>query len=75
MCLAVPMEIKEIYANDKGVGEADGINREVNLCLLEDPQKGDYVIVHAGFAIEKLDEKEALERIALFESLAEVMKT
>ena len=72
MCLAVPMKIKELREGGMGVSLAGGIENEVNLCLLEDPHEGDYVIVHAGFAIEKLDEEEAQERIKLFRELAEV---
>lgn len=70
MCLAVPMLLKEIRDDAVGVGDLDGSRHEVDLSLLENPQPGDFVIVHAGFAIEKLDEEEANERLALFEELA-----
>lgn len=72
MCLAVPMRIKELRSEDAGVAEVEGLENEINISLLETPKRGDYVIVHAGFAIEQLDEEEALERIALFEELAEL---
>ena len=74
MCLAVPMQISSIRDAGMAVGRAEGIESEINLSLLEDPTIGDYVIVHAGFAIEKLDEQEALERLKLFAELAEVMQ-
>ncbi|MFO7889535.1 MAG: HypC/HybG/HupF family hydrogenase formation chaperone [bacterium] len=68
MCVAVPMKIKKIK-NDRGIVEVGGTEREVSFKLLKDVRKGDYVIVHAGFAIQKLDEKEALETLELFKEL------
>jgi hydrogenase expression/formation protein HypC len=68
MCLAIPMQIVEIKGN-KGIVEVGGVKREVGLQLLKDIKIGDYVIVHAGFAIQILDEKEARETIALFEEM------
>lgn len=70
MCLAVPMQITEIWDNGIGVGELDGSRHEVDLSLLDAPKSGDFVIVHAGYAIEKLDIAEANERLKLFEELA-----
>ena len=58
MCLAVPMQVKTITA-DLAVCEIDGVQREASLMLLEEVQVGDYVLIHAGFAIEKIDEAEA----------------
>ncbi len=58
MCLAVPMkliEIKDEGDTKRGVVETGGVMREVDLTLLKDVKTGDYVIVHAGFAIEKID--------------------
>lgn len=63
MCLAVPSKIIEI--NDAlAKVEMDGVVRETSLMLLDDAGVGDYVIVHAGFAISKVDEAAALETIA-----------
>ena len=70
MCLAVPMRIQEIRADGMGVGDLDGAQHEVDLSLVADPSVGDYIIVHAGYAIERLDREEADERIALFRELA-----
>jgi len=64
------MQITEIAESGLGVGDLDGSRHEVDLSLLDDPQTGDYVIVHAGYAIEKLDVAEANERLKLFEELA-----
>ena len=68
MCLAVPMKIitKEGFS---ATVEADGVSREINLRLLEDAQVGDYVLVHAGFAIEKIDEQEAKETLELMQQI------
>ena len=73
MCLAVPMKIIEAGADQTGVAELDGSRHEVNLSFV-DAKVGDYVIIHAGFAIEKLDEAEANERIKLFDELAKSWK-
>jgi len=63
MCLAVPSKIIEI--NDTVAKVAvDGVVREASLMLLDDAGVGDYVIVHAGFAISKVDEDAALQTIA-----------
>lgn len=58
MCLAVPMLVKTIE-NDVALCEIDGVQREASLMMLDDVGIGDYVLIHAGFAIEKLDEQEA----------------
>ncbi|MBJ6723759.1 HypC/HybG/HupF family hydrogenase formation chaperone [Geomesophilobacter sediminis] len=65
MCVGVPMMVVEIDG-DNAVAEVDGVKREASLMLLSDEVAvGDYVIVHAGFAISKLDKEEALETLAL----------
>ena len=70
MCLAVPMEVKKIVG-DKGVVTAGGVTYEVSFRLLPDIVPGDYVIVHAGFAIQKLDKEDAAESIRLFREIEE----
>lgn len=62
MCLAIPLKIKEINGND-GVAEAAGVTRKIRLDFIREPKVGDYVIVHAGFAIERLTEKQAIENL------------
>ena len=65
MCLGVPMKILS-RDGDTVVAEVDGVQKEANVMLLgEDVSIGDYVIVHAGFAISKLDEEYAEETIRL----------
>ena len=63
MCLAVPLQITEIHGAD-AVGERDGIRRKLRLDFIKNPQVGEYVIVHAGFAIERLSPEQALENMA-----------
>ena len=58
MCLGVPMQVKSIE-NDTAVCEIDGVQREASLMMIDDIQIGDYVLIHAGFAIEKIEESEA----------------
>jgi hydrogenase expression/formation protein HypC len=69
MCLAIPMRIIELREMT-GVVELEGVQHEVNLSLVDEPRVGEYVIVHAGFAIETLDEQEAEARLELFRELA-----
>ena len=74
MCLAIPSKIIKI---DGGMGtvDVDGVKREVSLLMIEEPMLGDYVIVHAGFAIHKIDETTAKESLQLLkETLAFVEK-
>ncbi len=68
MCLAVPMKVKEIK-EDMGEVEVGGVTREVGLMLLDDVEVGDWVIIHAGIAISKLDEKQAEETLKLFKEV------
>ena len=65
MCLAVPMQV--ISSDGETVmAEIDGVKRAASLMMLgEEVAKGDYLLIHAGFAISKLDEQEALETLAL----------
>ncbi len=62
MCLAIPSKIIKIK-DDIGTIDVDGVQRKASLLLLEDAEIGDYVIVHAGFAINKVDEKVALQTL------------
>ena len=72
MCLAVPMKIIEIDDKNIAVVEADGAKARISTALITNPQIGDFVIIHAGYAIEKIDQKEADLRILLFKELAEI---
>ena len=73
MCLAVPMKIVELK-DMEAIVELGGVRRSVSLTLLTEDtlQVGDYVIVHAGFAIQKLDEDDARERLILLKEMLEL---
>jgi hydrogenase expression/formation protein HypC len=68
MCLAVPMRL-ETVAGPRGAVAVDGVRREVRLDLVEGAKPGDWVLVHAGFAIQLLDEAAAAETLALLDEL------
>ena len=74
MCIAVPMRLVEVVGN-LGTAESGGVKRQVQLDLLEEPTVGDYVLVHAGYAIQQLDEQEALETLALVRQVLEPPQT
>ena len=70
MCLAIPSRIVEIK-DGLGIIDADGVIRKVSLLLLDEANVGDYVIVHAGFALHKIDEEAAMESLKILrEALA-----
>ena len=73
MCLAVPARITEIHGASAKVDMA-GVVRVANLMMLPSAEVGDYVILHAGFAIEKLDEEEAHRTLELFRQMGEAME-
>ena len=58
MCLAVPLKLVEINGNS-AIGEAMGVSREIRVDFIRDPKPGEYVIVHAGFAIERMSAQQA----------------
>ncbi len=69
MCVGVPMQVVSIDGSD-AVAEIDGVRRQASLMLLADEvQVGDFVIVHAGFAISRLDEEEARETLAMMREI------
>ena len=68
MCLAIPMKILKIEG-DRAVVSSGGVQRSIGINFLKGPKTGDYVIVHAGFAIEKLDPVRAEETLKILEEL------
>lgn len=72
MCLAVPLKIVEIDGKN-GVGEVEGLRRSMRLDFIREPKLGEYVIVHAGFAIERLNESQALEDIAAWAEVRDAL--
>jgi hydrogenase expression/formation protein HypC len=70
MCLAVPMRLVELTGEGIGKVDAGGVRTDVSLAMIPDARVGDFLIVHAGFGIEILDESEAQIRLDLFRELA-----
>lgn len=67
MCLALPAQIVQINTStDMATVSVDNVKVEVSLALVEDVQVGDYVLVHVGYALSKIDEEEAIATLALF---------
>ena len=73
MCLAIPLKIVEIDGKE-AVGERSGIRRKIRLDFIENPKIGEYVIVHAGFAIERMDEETAVESIRAAEEVEDELR-
>lgn len=70
MCLAIPVRIVEVLPNQQALIELSGIRKEISTALLDGVEVGDYVILHVGYAIGKLDTDEALRTLALFGELS-----
>lgn len=68
MCLGIPMEIIKIKG-DTALAKVEGLKREVNIQFLKKVNLGDFVIIHAGFAIEKVDREKAQETLQLYGEL------
>ena len=68
MCLAIPMQVVSIDG-ETAVCEIDGVRREASLMMVEAVQVGDFVLTHAGFAIEKLDQADAEATLQLFRQI------
>ncbi|MDO9103090.1 MAG: HypC/HybG/HupF family hydrogenase formation chaperone [Candidatus Nitrotoga sp.] len=66
MCLAIPARIEQLIAEDSAIINLGGMRKEVSLALVENIAVGDYVIVHAGYALQKLDQEEAAHTLAMF---------
>ncbi len=66
MCLAIPACVEQLISEDSAIVNLGGVRKEISLALVEDVAVGDYVIVHVGFALQKLDPEEAAQTLALF---------
>lgn len=71
MCLAMPAQIIKILENNRALVSLGGVEKEISTSLLEEAAKGDYVILHVGYALTRLDEREAQKTLLLF---AEMMQ-
>jgi len=70
MCLAVPSRVVQLLENDHALIEVGGVRSNISLMLVDGVNVGDYVIVHVGFAITRLDAEEAEKTLALFAEIA-----
>ncbi|MEK7811729.1 MAG: HypC/HybG/HupF family hydrogenase formation chaperone [Pseudomonadota bacterium] len=66
MCLAIPARIEAFTTVDKAIVNLGGVRKEISLALVEDVAVGEYVIVHVGFALQKLDQEEAERTLEMF---------
>ncbi len=66
MCLALPARVVELLPQSEGLIDLGGVRKRISLELVTDVQPGDYVIVHVGYALQKLDADEAARTLALF---------
>ena len=70
MCLGIPVQVIEVEENSMAMAEIGGVRREICIQLVPEVKVGDWVILHAGFAIQILDEKEAKETLRLLKEIS-----
>ena len=70
MCLAIPAKVIQLLENDYALVEVGGVRSQISMMLVDNVAVGDYVIVHVGFAITRLDAAEAEKTLALFDEIA-----
>jgi hydrogenase expression/formation protein HypC len=69
MCLAIPAEVTAILPDDMAIVSLEGVSKEVSVALIEDLAVGDYVIIHVGYALAKIDPDEAMRTLELMQQL------
>ena len=72
MCLAIPAQVVELRDGDNAVVDLAGVRKEISLALVDNVAVGDYVIVHVGYALNKLDPEEAAKTLALFAEIGQL---
>ena len=72
MCLAIPAQVVELHPDDNALVDLAGVKKEISLALVEGVAVGDYVIVHVGYALNKLDPDEAEKTLKLFAELGQL---
>ncbi len=75
MCLAVPVRVETLLDDDQAIVELGGTRKQISLALVDDVAVGDYVILHVGFALNKIDPKEAQITLQLLRQMAEAEDT
>jgi hydrogenase expression/formation protein HypC len=71
MCLAIPARVVELLPGQRAVVDLGGVRKDISIDLVDDAQVDDYVIIHVGYAIGKIDPEEAQRTLALFAELAQ----
>lgn len=72
MCLAIPAQVVELRPDDNALVDLAGVKKEISLALLDGVAVGDYVIVHVGYALNKLDPDEAEKTLKLFAEMGQL---
>jgi hydrogenase expression/formation protein HypC len=72
MCLAIPAEVTELLGDDMARVSIDGVGKIISVALIEDLKVGDYVILHVGYALAKIDPDEARRTLALLAELGDL---
>ncbi|TWB89369.1 hydrogenase expression/formation protein HypC [Bradyrhizobium macuxiense] len=72
MCLSVPAEVAELLPGDMAIVSIDGVSLEISIALIDDLVVGDYVLVHVGYALAKIDPAEASRTLELLQELGSV---
>jgi len=74
MCLAIPVCVTELLDGDQAVVDLGGVRKQISLALLDGVEVGDYVILHVGYALTRLDPEEARHTLELFTEVGGVME-
>jgi hydrogenase expression/formation protein HypC len=69
MCLAIPVEVREVLPDDMAKVSLDGVVKVISTALIDDVQVGDYVVLHVGYALAKIDPEEARRTIELLNAV------
>lgn len=72
MCLAIPTKVVELLPNDVAMVELGGVRKEISLAMVDGVAVDDYVIVHVGYALTRLDPEEAEKTLQLFAEIGEL---
>jgi len=72
MCLAIPVQVTELLPDDMAKVSLDGVTKVVSTALVEDLKVGDYVVLHVGYALSKIDPEEAARTLELFASAGDL---
>ncbi len=73
MCLAIPVEVREVLSDDMAKVSLDGVVKVISTALIDDVKVGDYVVLHVGYALAKIDPEEAQKTIELLNAVGAVV--